>query len=170
MRLEPCKHTWTLYNILWHCAMHLDIVQSVAHGLRGRPLMIWGGRRKNRKWIYFSRGNAFWNLFFPDMHLQKKFFLDFLRPHPQIINGRPLRVDLDLGWSRIYWLHGRGQQYFWLQKSRMPLAGLVYFPLRMFICNLCYKKWVSTKTRKVGWYLTYGKSLFETGDNNFFRP
>ena len=45
--------------------------------VRGRPLMIWG-RKKNRKWIYFFRGNAFWN------------FLDFLRPHPQIINGRPL--------------------------------------------------------------------------------
>ncbi len=32
--------------------------------VRGRPLMrkkimIWGARRKNRKWIYFFRGNAF---------------------------------------------------------------------------------------------------------------
>ena len=70
--------------------------------LRGRPLMIWGGaRRKNRKWIYFFRRNAFWQLFFPGEGLLRFFpgeglvrfisswrraseiifFLDFLRLH-----------------------------------------------------------------------------------------
>ena len=69
--------------------------------IRGRPLMIWG-RRKNRKWIYFFRSNAFWNffslrkafwnLFFPG-HAPSKKFLDFLRPYPEIINGRPLIIS-----------------------------------------------------------------------------
>ena len=29
----------------------------------------------------------------------------------------------------VHWLHRRGRQNFCLQKSRMPLAGLVYFIL-----------------------------------------
>ncbi len=44
-----------------------------------------------------------------------------------------------LGWLLNQWLPGvsryirftqcrRGRQNFWLQKSKMPLAGLVYFP------------------------------------------
>ncbi len=51
--------------------------------------------------IYFFPEKASWNLFFPEEGLLKFifsrtcnfkiFFLDFLRPHPQIINGRPLR-------------------------------------------------------------------------------
>ncbi len=70
--------------------------------------MIWGGRRKNRKWIHFFCGNAFWELFFPgegllrfifswgrpfeiyfflEKGLRNFFFLDFLRALPQIING-----------------------------------------------------------------------------------
>ncbi len=32
-----------------------------------------------------------------------------------------------LGWSGIHWLHGRGKHYLYFKKSRMPLAGLVYF-------------------------------------------
>ncbi len=50
--------------------------------------------------IFFSRGGAAWNFFFPESGLQnlffpekgreKIFFLDFLRAPPQIINSRPL--------------------------------------------------------------------------------
>ncbi len=67
--------------------------------LRGRPLMI-GGRRKNRKWIYFFCVNAFWELFFPGEGLlrfiswrraSEIFFLNFPRASTKIIYGRPLR-------------------------------------------------------------------------------
>ena len=41
--------------------------------------------------IYFFLRKAFEIYFFPDVHLQNFFFLEFLRPYPQIINGRPHR-------------------------------------------------------------------------------
>ena len=65
-----------------------------------RPLMIWGAEEKSKMNLFFPRqcllkfifcwGRPFEIYFFPDMHLQKKKILDFLWPHPQIINGRPL--------------------------------------------------------------------------------
>ena len=42
-------------------------------------LMIWGGWRKNQKWIYFFRGNALWKLFFPGEGLLR-FFFSWKRP------------------------------------------------------------------------------------------
>ncbi len=36
-------------------------------------------------------GRAFWKLFFANKRAFQFFFLDFLRSHPKIINGRPLR-------------------------------------------------------------------------------
>ena len=41
--------------------------------------------------IYYFLESASQNLFFPGEGPPKIFFLDFFRPHPQIINGRPLR-------------------------------------------------------------------------------
>ena len=47
--------------------------------------MIWGGgRRKNRKWNYF-----YYYFFLRRAFI---FFFDFLQPHHQIINGRPLSL------------------------------------------------------------------------------
>ncbi len=60
--------------------------------VRGRPLMIWGGQRINRKWIHFFCGNAFWELFFSWTRAPEIFFLNFLQTSPQIINGRPLTI------------------------------------------------------------------------------
>ncbi len=58
--------------------------------LRGRPLMIWGGGGNFRNEFIFSREPLPYKNFFPEKGLRNYFFLDFLRPHPQIINGRPL--------------------------------------------------------------------------------
>ena len=41
--------------------------------------------------IYFFLESASQNLFFSREGPPKLFFLDFLWPHPQIINGRPLK-------------------------------------------------------------------------------
>ncbi len=60
--------------------------------IRGRPLTIWGGGGgKIENEFIFSAAMPF-EIYIPDMHLQKKIFsIFFLQPHPQIINGRPLR-------------------------------------------------------------------------------
>ncbi len=61
--------------------------------IRGRPLMIWGARRKNWKWFYFFRRNASWELFFSWRRplenyfswrrASEFFFLDFLQALPR---------------------------------------------------------------------------------------
>ena len=95
--VQQCKIT---SHIIWSMAINVDISHGISEtvvgensSFRDRPLMIWGGgdSRKNRKWIYLFNRNAFWKkLFFPGEGPLKFFFLDFLRPHSQIINGRPL--------------------------------------------------------------------------------
>ena len=76
--------------------------------LRGQPLKLffpWGLPLE----IYFFLGSASQNLFFSwrvslkiyfflEKDLRNFFFLNFLRPHPQIINGRPLR------WIGLPWI------------------------------------------------------------------
>ncbi len=83
---------------------------------RGRPLMIWGGRRKNRKWIYFFRrnaflelfeiyfflGKAFRDLFFPGEGPPRFFFSRFPpAPPPRSLMVVPLIIILDFGMEEI---------------------------------------------------------------------
>ncbi len=52
-----------------------------------------GGGKMEKEFIwklFFFLEKAFWNLFFPGEGPLKFLFLDFLWPHPEIINGHPL--------------------------------------------------------------------------------
>ncbi len=96
---------------VWEMAFKKPALKSIIRHKGSTINNLGGARRKNGKWIYFFRGNAFWELFFPGEGLlrfifslrktfwdlffpgegpPKFFFLDFLRALPQIINGRPL--------------------------------------------------------------------------------
>ena len=80
---------------------------SVSSLIRGRPLMIWGAGGNFRNEFIFSREPLLYfflesvsqNLFFLGEGPPKFFFLDFLRPHPQIITGRPLIPTPALSWK-----------------------------------------------------------------------
>ncbi len=69
MCLVASVHVCVCVSNIWNAVRYVTqsfLVESVISdwGLRGRPLMIWRrARRKNRKWIYFSRWNAFLELF-----------------------------------------------------------------------------------------------------------
>ncbi len=52
--------------------------------------MIWGGGGNFQNEFIFSREPL--PYFSPEKGLRIFFFLDFLRPHPPIINGRPLTL------------------------------------------------------------------------------
>ena len=66
------------------------------------------------------------------MHLQKKIFLDFLRPHPQIINGRPL--------SNSYTVLVKGfVSHIIYMKYTNPARGILNFcKQRFYRPLLCY--------------------------------
>ena len=64
---------------------HEDRVHTLVMVLRGRPWMIWGGRGNFRNEFIYSR---------EPLPYKKIFSLDFLRPHSQITNGRPLSSKL----------------------------------------------------------------------------
>ena len=68
-------------------------LQLLSGDIRGRPLMIWGGEELfDRK--FFSPELLARKFFFPREGQQEIFFLDFLRPAPRIINGRPLNAQI----------------------------------------------------------------------------
>ncbi len=83
---------WSIYHL-----QNRDLDRISHRPIRGRPLMIWGGRRKFLKWHFFPRNPfrifffevASQEFFFLEKGLWKYFFLNFLH-QPQIINGRPV--------------------------------------------------------------------------------
>ncbi len=91
----------------------------------GRPFwnlfFSWGRPLEN----YIFLRKAFWNLFFSRRSTSNFFFLNFLRPHPQIINGHPLTAEIQnrIRWcciSRVGFLPLRDGIYFIEEMSVIP--------------------------------------------------
>ncbi len=63
--------------------------------IRGRPLMIWGGGRRNFSTrIFFSPELLPRNIFLPEKGRENFFFLDFLRAPPRSLMVVPLQTQV----------------------------------------------------------------------------
>ncbi len=137
LKNDPIKMVWNVWN-----SRLLILIKKV--DFRGLPLMIWGGgRRKNRKWIYFFRGNAFW---VPEEGLPRFFFSISSGPPPRSLMVVPLvhimRISDTPLWTgvmtflRPFLVHCE----LWEQPPSPPSPPEKYWQWKVYfyICN-CYE-------------------------------
>ena len=66
----------------------------------------------------------------------------------------------------VHWRHRRGRQNFCLQKSRMPLAGLVYFTIKGHKLQIFKPSGLSILRRNIDWPTLYVSTTFSDSSLN----